>query len=81
MHKKEHTSGSKPRGTAAKFTIAPLAPHTWIVAYANSVVPGAILRTKQAALDYVFALARAASLTKMDVQIGSSATLRARGRL
>lgn len=82
MSRKEHEQAARgANGGTANFTIAPLAPHTWVVAYANSMLPGAILRTKKAALEYVFALARAAGLTRMDVQIGESATLRARGRI
>lgn len=62
---------------SAKFTIAPLNAHTWIVAYSRALLPGAVLRTKNAALDYVFALAKAASFNRVDIEIGDSASLRA----
>lgn len=62
------TPNSKSKAKSVKFTIAPLNPHTWIVAHSRALLPGAVLRTKQAAVEYVLALAKAASFRKVRIE-------------
>lgn len=54
---------------ATSFIVAALNAHTWVVGYSRALIPGAILRTKNAALDYVSALAKAAGFRKVHVVI------------
>ena len=42
---------------------------TWVVAYARCVIPGALFRTKEAALNYARTLAAAAGLRAPDVAV------------
>jgi hypothetical protein len=60
-----------PANASNQFLIAPIDARTWIVAHSRKVIPGAVLRTKQAALDYVFAIARAGALSRVSIKIGS----------
>lgn len=57
---------------AASFIVAALNAHTWVVAYSRALIPGAILRTKNAALDYVSALAEAAGFRKVHIVISGN---------
>jgi len=63
---------SKPKAAFVEFTIAPLNAHTWIVAHSRALLPGAVLRTRQAALDYVLALSKAASFRNVQIEFGDS---------
>ena len=63
--------------STAKFQIAPINANTWIVAYSHALLPGAVLRTKKAALDYVFALAKAAAFGKVNVEVTDVLSFRA----
>jgi hypothetical protein len=67
-----------PANTSVQFLIAPIDARTWIVAHSHKVIPGAVLRTKQAALDYVFAIARAGALGGVSIEIGSRMPIRRR---
>jgi hypothetical protein len=70
---------SKPNAAAVKFTIAPLNAHTWIVAHSRALLPGAVLRTRKAALEYVLALAKAASFSNVQIEFGDRRGLRMGG--
>ena len=63
-----------PPNASAQFVIAPIDARTWIVAHSRRLLPGAVLRTKQAALDYVFAIARESAFSSVSIEIGSSAS-------
>jgi signal transduction protein with GAF and PtsI domain len=42
---------------------------TWVVAFSRRVIPGALFKTKEAALSYAAMLARAAGLRAPDVTV------------
>ena len=58
--------------SSIEFVIAPVNARTWIVVHSRGVLPGAVLRTKQAALNYVLAIARAAAFSNVSIAIGNS---------
>lgn len=58
---------------AASFSVARLGEHTWTVAYARRLIPGAILRTRVGALGYVRALARGAGIARVSVSVAGLA--------
>ena len=53
----------------AQFIVAPIGAHTWAVGCSRKLIPGAYLRSKQAALEYVSALADAAGMRSINVHI------------
>ena len=61
--------GAMSPSPAGSFFVMPLNAHTWIVGHARALIPGAILRTKRAALDYASALAKAAGWKKVRVVV------------
>ncbi|HTP97261.1 MAG TPA: hypothetical protein VMK05_15515 [Burkholderiales bacterium] len=54
---------------ANQFIVAPLSAHAWAVAYARKLIPGAILRTREAALRYAAALAGAMGSRKTRIRV------------
>ena len=51
------------------FVVARASGATWVVAYARRVIPGALFRSKEAALTYAAALASAAGLSTPEVAV------------
>jgi hypothetical protein len=62
------STGQKRRNTSA-FVVARASAATWVVAFSRRVIPGALFKSKDAALAYAAALAAAAGLRKPDVYI------------
>jgi hypothetical protein len=62
------STGQKRRNKSA-FVVAPASAATWVVAFSRRVIPGAIFKSKDAALAYAATLARAAGLRSPDVTI------------
>jgi hypothetical protein len=53
----------------AALVVARASGATWVVAYARHVIPGALFRTKEAALSYAATLASAMGLRSPDVTV------------
>jgi len=64
-----NTKGFWERGRATRLVVAPASASTWAVAFSRQLIPGALFKTKTAALDYALMLASAAGLTRRDVKI------------
>jgi hypothetical protein len=62
------TTGQKRRNKSA-FVVARASAATWVVAFSRRVIPGALFKSKDAALAYAATLAAAAGLRKPDVHI------------
>lgn len=58
----------KRRDTSA-FVVAKASAATWAVAFSRRLIPGAVFRTKDAALSYVNLLARSAGLRSPHVTV------------
>ncbi len=52
-----------------KLVVAPASASTWAVAFSRHLIPGALFKTKTAALDYALLLANAAGLTRRQVKV------------
>ena len=50
------------RRRARNFVVAPAGATTWVVAFARQLIPGALFKTRNAALGYANMLARAAGM-------------------
>jgi hypothetical protein len=61
--------------TAGVFSVACLGAHAWAVAYSRQLIPGAILRSREAAIKYVTEIARAAGLPKVRLDIIDGAAM------
>ena len=61
-------SGWKPR-TARMFVVAPVTPYTWAVAFSRQLIPGAVFKTKTAAIKYAFVVARAIGLDDSNIRV------------
>ena len=61
-------SSWKPR-TARMFVVAPASPCTWAVAFSRQIIPGAVFKSKTAAIVYAFLLASAAGLDYTNVRV------------
>jgi hypothetical protein len=57
------------------FSVACLGAHAWAVAYSRKLIPGAVLRTREAAIKYVTEVAKAAGLPKVKLNIIDGAAL------
>ena len=58
----------KRTGNAA-FVIARASAHTWVVAFSRRLIPGALFKSKDAALAYASMLARSAGLRSPELRI------------
>lgn len=58
----------KPRKKAA-LVVARASGATWVVAWSRRVIPGALFKSKEAALSYAAMLARTAGLGAPDVMV------------
>jgi hypothetical protein len=65
---KTRTTAWKRRKKAA-FVVARASGATWVVAFSRRAIPGALFRTKEAAVNYAAMLARAAGLRAPDVTV------------
>lgn len=65
---KTRTTTSKSKSKAA-FVVARASARTWVVALSRRVIPGALFKTKDAALTYVSTLASAAGLRDPSVKV------------
>jgi hypothetical protein len=61
------------RKSQGVFWIARASAYTWAVAFSRRLIPGAVFRTKAAALHYAIALADAAGLRHERVMVLSDA--------
>ena len=60
---------SEKRRTGNVFVVAPASAYTWVVAFSRHVIPGALFKSKDAALQYASTLARAAGLQRSHVRV------------
>ena len=58
----------KRKGKAA-FVVARASAHTWVVAFSRRLIPGALFKSKAAALAYASMLASAAGLRSPELRI------------
>ena len=65
---KTRTTTWKRRNKAA-LVVARASGATWVVAFSRRVIPGALFKTKEAALSYAAMLARAAGLRAPEVTV------------
>ncbi|HEV7393065.1 MAG: hypothetical protein ACXWCY_25075 [Burkholderiales bacterium] len=65
---KTKTTTWKRRKKAA-LVVARASGATWVVAFSRRVIPGALFKTKEAALKYAATLAQAAGLRAPDVTV------------
>ena len=57
------------RRSARNFVVAPVSASTWVVAFARQLIPGALFKTRTAALHYANMLANAAGLQRNHVKV------------
>jgi hypothetical protein len=57
------------RSSTPSFVVARASAATWVVAFSRRVIPGALFKSKDAALSYAATLARAAGLRSPEVTI------------
>ena len=57
------------RRDASAFVVAKASPATWAVAFSRRLIPGALFKTKDAALTYANMLARSAGLRSPHVTV------------
>ncbi len=62
------TTALKPRSKSA-IVVARASAATWVVAFSRHVIPGALFKTKEAALNYAATIAQAAGLRSPDVTV------------
>ena len=62
------TTSWKPRKKAA-FVVAKASAYTWVVAFSRQVIPGALFKSRDAALNYAAMLARAAGVRPSQVMV------------
>jgi hypothetical protein len=66
--------------SAGIFSVACLGAHAWAVAYSRQLIPGAILKSREAAIKYVTEIAKAAGLPKVRLDIIDGAAMLAVAR-
>jgi hypothetical protein len=54
------------------FVVAPASARTWAVAFSRKLIPGAVFKTKDAALSYASMLAQAAGLRSPVLVVGDA---------
>lgn len=64
-----NTKGFWERRRNTGLVVAPASASTWAVAFSRHLIPGALFKTKTAALNYAFLLASAAGLHRRDVTV------------
>jgi hypothetical protein len=64
-----HKTTSFKRRQKAAFVVAPASAYTWVVAFSRRVIPGALFKSKDAAIAYAATLARAAGLHGPSVRV------------
>jgi len=64
----ERKTTFKRRNTSA-FVVAKASAATWVVAFSRHVIPGALFKTKDAALAYATMLAKSAGLRSQNVTV------------
>lgn len=69
MNRKATTTRTTERRHNSAIVVARASAATWVVAFSRHVIPGALFRTKEAALSYASTIARAAGLRRPDVTI------------
>lgn len=69
MKRKAPTTKTTERRSNSAIVVARASAATWVVAFSRHVIPGALFRTKEAALSYAATIARAAGLRKPDVTV------------
>ena len=62
------TTGQKRRNKSS-FVVARASAATWVVAFSRKMIPGALFKSKDAAVAYASTLARAAGLRTPDVTV------------
>jgi hypothetical protein len=62
-------STGQERRSKSAFVVARASAATWVVAFSRRVIPGALFKSKDAALAYAATLAKAAGLRAPDVTI------------
>lgn len=63
------TTGQKQRRRKTAIVVARASAATWVVAFSRRVIPGALFKTKDAAISYAAMLAKAAGLRSPDVTV------------
>ena len=63
------TTVQKQRRSKAAIVVARASAATWVVAFSRRVIPGALFKSKDAALNYASTLAQAAGLRAPDVMV------------
>jgi hypothetical protein len=63
------TTGNFPTNVVAKFFVACVGADAWAVGVARKLIPGAILRTREAAIHYASELALAAGVRRVHLDI------------
>ena len=51
------------------FVVAPASASTWVVAFARQLIPGALFKTRTAAIHYATMLASASGLDRTNVKV------------
>lgn len=69
MNRKAITAKTSERRRKSAIVVARASAATWVVAFSRHVIPGALFRTKEAALNYAATIARAAGLRAPDVTV------------
>jgi hypothetical protein len=64
-----HTKALPERRRNNGFVVAPASASTWAVAFSRQLIPGALFRTKTAAINYASALAIAAGLGPRNIKV------------
>jgi hypothetical protein len=57
------------RSRGSNFVVAKASARTWVVAFSRKLIPGALFRTRDAALNYANMLARSAGLRSPHVTV------------
>lgn len=63
-------------GSPMQFVLAPLGRGAWTVACSRGLIPGAVLRTKEAAMRYVTAIADAAGFNDVRIVVAKPTAAR-----
>ncbi len=66
-------SNNDEMGSPMQFVLAPVGAGGWTVACSRGLIPGAILRTKEAALRYVTAIADAGDFKDVRIVVANGA--------
>jgi len=64
-----NTKGFWERRRNTNLVVAPASASTWAVAFSRHLIPGALFKTKTAALNYALLLASAAGLNRNHVKV------------